>query len=86
MSPFVMVILLNGYGFTVDFYSFQACDDMARKLEISASNVKCGTRGEPVKVEISQAVEPSAAPRKRTIRRKPVVRRVYHEFEGRGEE
>jgi hypothetical protein len=48
--------------------------------------VKCGTRGEPVKVEISQAVEPSAAPRKRTIRRKPVVRRVYHEFEGRGEE
>jgi hypothetical protein len=52
LSPFVLVILLQNYGFTVDFYNLEACMAMERKLAITASNVKCGARGDPVKIEL----------------------------------
>ena len=72
LSPFVLVILLQNYGFTVDFYSLEACMAMERKLAVTASNAKCGARDEPVKIEIKP--DHTSAPR--IARRQRVHKRI----------
>jgi hypothetical protein len=77
LSPFVLVVLLKGYGFTVDFYSLQACQEMQRKLEISvnAINVKCGARGSPMPAFEVKASRPHLrrTPRRPKATQQPTV-------------
>jgi hypothetical protein len=77
LSPFVLVVLLKGYGFTVDFYSIEACQKMQRKLEISvnAVNVKCGARGSPLPAFKVKANRPHfrQAPRRPKVTQQPTV-------------
>jgi hypothetical protein len=68
LSPFVLVVLLQGYGFTIDFYSLEACQAMERKLNSPfAIKAACGPRGEPIPAfEVQSKVrEPHIAPKRR---------------------
>jgi hypothetical protein len=89
LSPFVLVVLLQGYGFTIDFYSLEACQAMERKLNSPfAIKAACGPRGEPIPAfEVQSNVrEPHIAPRKHRAKIRRIHRNEASRQEGRREE
>ena len=74
MSPYVLIILLNGFGFSVDFWTVEACQKMEARLNSSfVYKAACGPRGAPV-----PAFEVAKKPEQEAAVRRPMRQRFRH--------